>query len=69
MAAAGFSPEKIASIMNREDGARLAMRALGYGSVLAITGVTLIAYLGWKLSGANNVCYITLVWCDAHRLR
>lgn len=55
LASAGFSEAKIAEMLTREEGARLALRALGWGTVWAVTGVSLISYLGWKLSGAQNV--------------
>lgn len=38
-----------------ETGARMAMRALGWGSLYAITGVGAVSGLIWWLSGANNV--------------
>lgn len=38
----------------QETGAQLALRALGYGTVLAIFGVSAISFGVWKLSGANN---------------
>lgn len=55
LSAAGFSEAKITQILAHEEGTRLALRALGWGSVLAVTGVSLICLAGWKLSGAQNV--------------
>ncbi|XP_015120718.1 transmembrane protein 242 [Diachasma alloeum] len=37
-----------------EAGVSLAMRALGWGTVYAVTGCSLIFYGIWKLSGATN---------------
>lgn len=37
-----------------ETGASLAMRALGWGSLFAITGCGLLFYGIWKISGATN---------------
>lgn len=38
-----------------DTGAMLAMRALGWGTVCAITGTSLFCYGFWKLSGAKDV--------------
>ena len=38
-----------------ETGSNLAMRALGYGTLLAIAGTGTLAFAVWKLSGAKDV--------------
>lgn len=38
-----------------ETGANLAMRALGYGTLLAIFGTGSLVFAVWKLSGAKDV--------------
>lgn len=38
-----------------QSGSRLAVRALKWGSLYAVTGCGLIVYGVWKLSGAKNV--------------
>lgn len=38
-----------------ETGASLALRALGWGSLYAVTGCGVLFYGIWKLSGASNV--------------
>ncbi|CAH1954414.1 unnamed protein product [Acanthoscelides obtectus] len=37
-----------------ESGANLAMRALGWGTLYAVTGCGILFYSIWKLSGAHN---------------
>ena len=40
-------------------GSQLAMRALKWGSVFAVVGVSSICFAVWKLSGARSVrCYV-----------
>ena len=41
-----------------ESGAALAMRALGWGTLYAITGVGLVCFGIWKLSGAKSVRFL-----------
>ena len=55
--AAAKKQEKIVdhTLMNRMEGNALALRALGWGSVIAVTGVGVICYGIWKASGATNV--------------
>lgn len=38
-----------------ETGASLALRALGWGTLYAVTGCGILFYSIWKLSGAKNV--------------
>lgn len=38
-----------------ETGANLALRALGWGTLYAVTGCGLFFYAVWKISGARNV--------------
>lgn len=49
----GFIPTKEL----HETGASLALRALGWGTLYAITGCGLLFYSIWKLSGARNVYF------------
>lgn len=37
-----------------DTGANLALRALGWGTVLAIVGVSALSFSVWKLSGAKD---------------
>lgn len=39
----------------QETGANLAMRALGWGTLYAVTGCGILFYSIWKLSGAKDV--------------
>nr|CAH7737860.1 unnamed protein product [Callosobruchus chinensis] len=41
-----------------ESGANLAMRALGWGTLYAVTGCGILFYSIWKLSGAQSVSKI-----------
>lgn len=43
------------SIEMADTGAQLALRALGYGTVLAIVGTGTICFAIWKLSGAKDL--------------
>ena len=45
-------------------GAILALRALGWGTVYAITGTTCLCYGIWKLSGAKNVSNINKLFIN-----
>lgn len=45
------------SIEMAETGSNLAMRALGYGTLLAIAGTGTLAFALWKLSGAKDVIF------------
>ena len=38
-----------------ESGGRLAVRALGYGTLYAVTGFSAFCWLVWKMSGAKDV--------------
>jgi hypothetical protein len=50
-----FNKGMTGSIEMAETGSNLAMRALGYGTVLAIVGTGSLAFAVWKLSGAKDV--------------
>lgn len=50
-----FSKGMTGSIEMADTGAHLAMRALGWGTVLAFLGTGSIAFAIWKLSGAKNL--------------
>lgn len=50
-----FNKGLVGSIELTETGSQLALRALGWGSLYAITGTALFCYGVWKLSGATNV--------------
>ncbi|XP_022194436.1 transmembrane protein 242 [Nilaparvata lugens] len=50
-----FSKGLFASSELPESGAALAMRALKYGTIYAVTGCGLLFYGVWKLSGAENL--------------
>lgn len=61
------------SVELADSGAHLALRALGWGTVYAITGTSLICYGIWKLSGATNVNItiildknLQLILCNSH---
>lgn len=43
------------SVEMADAGALLALRALGWGTVYAVAGTSLICYGIWKLSGAKDV--------------
>lgn len=43
------------SIEMTETGASLALRALGWGSLYAVTGCGILFYTIWKISGAKDV--------------
>lgn len=49
----GFIPTKEL----HETGSSLALRALGWGTLYAVTGCGLLFYSIWKLSGARNVYF------------
>lgn len=49
----GFVPTKEL----HETGASLAVRALGWGTLYAVTGCGLLFYSIWKFTGAKNVWY------------
>lgn len=50
-----FNKGVTGSIDMAETGAQLALRALGYGTILAIVGVSTISFAIWKLSGAKDL--------------
>ena len=50
-----FQKGMTGSIEMADTGANLAMRALGYGTLLAILGTGTLCFAVWKLSGAKNV--------------
>ncbi|XP_026466362.1 transmembrane protein 242 [Ctenocephalides felis] len=43
------------AVKGMDSGAQLALRALGYGTVLAFTGCGVLFYGIWKLSGASSL--------------
>lgn len=53
-----FSKGITGSIEMTETGAGLALRALGWGSLYAITGCSILFYTIWKISGAKDVCIL-----------
>lgn len=50
-----FNKGMTGSIEMTENGANLAMRALGWGTLFAVLGTGSIAFAIWKLSGAKDV--------------
>lgn len=50
-----FEKGMVRALGSAEDGATLALRALGRGTLYACTGCGLLFYGIWKLSGAQNV--------------
>lgn len=50
------------AVKGMDSGAQLALRALGYGTVLAFTGCGVLFYGIWKLSGASSVRFIEQVF-------
>ncbi|GAB0095043.1 Transmembrane protein 242 [Sergentomyia squamirostris] len=50
-----FENVKGANVALLEDGSRLAMRALGWGTLYSIVGVGSFCYACWKLSGASSI--------------
>lgn len=50
-----FSKGMTGSIEMADTGAQLALRALGYGTVLAIVGTGSLCFAIWNLSGAKDL--------------
>lgn len=50
-----FNKGMVGSIEMADTGAQLALRALGYGTILAIVGTGSICFAIWKLSGAKDL--------------
>lgn len=50
-----FGKGFIATKELHETGANLALRALGWGTLYAVTGCGVLFYTIWKISGAKNV--------------
>jgi hypothetical protein len=50
-----FNKGMTGSIEMADTGAQLALRALGYGTILAIVGTGSICFAIWKLSGAKDL--------------
>uniref|UniRef100_A0A6M2DPD1 Transmembrane protein 242 n=1 Tax=Xenopsylla cheopis TaxID=163159 RepID=A0A6M2DPD1_XENCH len=50
-----FDQGIVPAVRGMESGGQLALRALGYGTVLAFTGCGILFYGIWKLSGATNL--------------
>lgn len=50
-----FNKGMIGSLEMRETGASLALRALGWGTIYAVTGCGVLFYTIWKVSGAKSV--------------
>lgn len=48
------------SIASAEPGASLALRALGWGTVYAVSGCSLLFYGIWKLMGVSDVSIVLL---------
>lgn len=55
-----FSKGMTGSIEMADTGANLALRALGWGTVLAIFGTGSICFAIWKFSGAKDVSLLYL---------
>lgn len=52
-----FDKGMIATRNLHNAGSALAVRALGWGTIYAVSGFTLFCFIVWKLSGAKNVSY------------
>lgn len=51
----GFDKGFVSTAQLHETGAGLALRALGWGTLYAVTGCGILFYSIWKISGAENV--------------